>query len=158
MKLRRYDTIKICRWNFFKFSWVAYHRKTFKKSGLRIGSHHVIFSVLEVKRSKILQKFNKRDCFCYIETLTFLWLLIYDLTLSGSFFKQDYVLNIIVLGVYAKRWSKCARISKQKLMYPKIWSIIFFLVLTVREPFRRKDFKWKKCGCMRLISEKTETL
>ena len=25
--LRRYDTIKTCRWNFFKFSWVVHYRK-----------------------------------------------------------------------------------------------------------------------------------
>ena len=30
----------------------------------------------------------------------------------GSFFEQDHMLNFIILGVYAKRGSKCARISK----------------------------------------------
>ena len=33
----------------------------------------------------------------------------------GSFFEQDHLLNLFNLGVYAKRWPKCARISKQKL-------------------------------------------
>ena len=33
----------------------------------------------------------------------------------GSFFEQDHLLNLIVLGVYVKRWPKHARISKQKL-------------------------------------------
>ena len=56
--LRRYDTIKTCRWNFFKFSWVV---------------HHAIFWVLEVKRSKILQKLNKWDCFCLHSWFHFLW-------------------------------------------------------------------------------------
>ena len=32
-----------------------------EKSGLKTGGHHAI---LEVKRSKILQKLSKRDCFC----------------------------------------------------------------------------------------------
>ena len=62
----------------------------------------------------------------------------------GSFFEQDHLLNLFILGVYAKRWPKCACISMQKLMQPKIWSMIFFLTLTVRGPFHRKDFKWKK--------------
>ena len=62
----------------------------------------------------------------------------------GSFFEQDHLLNLFISGVYAKRWPKCARISIQKLMQPKIWSMIFFLTLTVRGPFHRKDFKWKK--------------
>ena len=34
----------------------------------------------------------------------------------GSIFEQDPLLNVISLGVYTKRWPKCARISKQKLM------------------------------------------
>ena len=33
----------------------------------------------------------------------------------------------------------------------------FFLTLTIRGPFYRKDFKWKKWG-YGLISEKTEVL
>ena len=31
------------------------------KSGLKIGLHHAILWVLEVRRSKILQKLNARD-------------------------------------------------------------------------------------------------
>ena len=62
----------------------------------------------------------------------------------GSFFGQDHLINLFILGVYAKRWPKCARISIQKLMQPKIWSITFFLTLTVRRTFHRKDFKLKK--------------
>ena len=76
----------------------------------------------------------------------------------GSFFEQDHLLNLFISGVYAKRWPKYARISIQKLMQPKIWSMIFFLTLTVRGPFHRKDYKWKSIGGMGLISEKTEVL
>ena len=36
--------------------------------------------------------------------------------------------------------------------------MIFFLTLTVRGPFHRKDFKWKKYGGTGLISEKTEAM
>ena len=36
--------------------------------------------------------------------------------------------------------------------------IDFFVIFTVREPFHRKDFKWKKYGGMELISEKTKVL
>ena len=32
--------------------------------------------------------------------------------MCGSFFKQDHMLNLIILEVYAKRWPKWARISK----------------------------------------------
>ena len=34
----------------------------------------------------------------------------------GSLFEQDHLLNLLISGVYAKRWPKCARISIQKLM------------------------------------------
>ena len=34
--------------------------------------------------------------------------------------KQDHLLNLIILGVYAKSRTKYARISKQKLMWPNI--------------------------------------
>ena len=33
----------------------------YEKIGLKTGDHHAVFSVLEVKTSKILQKLNKRD-------------------------------------------------------------------------------------------------
>ena len=33
----------------------------------------------------------------------------------GWFFEQYNLLNLFILGVYAKRWPKYARISKQKL-------------------------------------------
>ena len=59
-------------------------------------------------------------------------------------FWKRYLLNLITLGVYAKRWPKCARISTQKLITPKIWFMIFFLILTVRRPFHRNGLKWRK--------------
>ena len=62
----------------------------------------------------------------------------------GSFFEQDHLLNLFISGIYAKSRPKCARISIQKLMQPKIWSMTFFLTLTVKWPFHSKDFQWKK--------------
>ena len=76
----------------------------------------------------------------------------------GSYLEQELLLNLLISGVYAKRWSKSARISIQKLMQPKIWSMIFFLTLTVSGPLHRKNFEWKKLGSTGLISEKTEVL
>ena len=73
-------------------------------------------------------------------------------------FRRDHLLNVIILGVYAKRWPKCVRISGQKMMQNKIWSMIFFLTLAGRRPFHRKSFKWKKCGGTGLLSKKTEAL
>ena len=54
-----------------------------------------------------------------------------------SFSEQDHLLNLFILRVYAKRWPKCARISKEKLM----------------------AIHWgKKYGGTRLVSEKMEAL
>ena len=131
-----------------------------KKSALKPGSLHTIFSALDVKRSKILQKLNKRDCFCLYSWFHFcgvshaktdlhnkymIWLCVLLIYWTRSSIK------LIILGVHEKRWPKCARISKQKLKYPKIFSNFdWFLILI---------FKWKKkhreTG---LISEKTEVL
>ena len=74
----------------------------------------------------------------------------------GSFFKQDHILNLTFLGGHAKKWPKCTHISKQKLMWLKIWSIIFFLTLTVRRPFHR-PFQ-KKCRGSGLLSKKIKAL
>ena len=119
------------------------------------------FWVLEVKRSKISQKLNKIDCFCLHSWfhLKLIWTInIWLNFVFGSFFEQDHLLNLFILGVYVKGWPKCARISIQKLMQPNIWSMNFFQTFTVRRPFRRKDFKWKKIGGTGLLSERTEVL
>ena len=51
----------------------------------------------------------------------------------GSFFEEDRLLNWFISGVYTKRWPKCARISVQQQMWPKIWSMIFFLTGLISE-------------------------
>ena len=59
----------------------------------------------------------------------------------GWLFEQDHLLNAFILGVYAKKWPKCARISKQN------WG-----------QFHRKDFKWKKMWGYGVNFWKTEDL
>ena len=55
----------------------------------------------------------------------------------GSFLERDHLLNLFILKGYAKRWAKCARISKQKL---------------------KTIHRGKKYWITGLVSEKTETL
>ena len=75
----------------------------------------------------------------------------------GSFFEQDYLSNLIILGFMQK--------DDQMFTYFKIETDVtqnlmddFFFILTVRGPFHRKDFKWKKTWSTVLISEKTKVL
>ena len=76
----------------------------------------------------------------------------------GSFFEQDHLLYLFILGVHAKRWSKCAQKYNTKADVARNLIDNFFLTLTVRGPFHRKDFKWKNDGVAGLISEKTDFL
>ena len=110
LTLRRCDTLKSCRWNFFKLSWVVHY--SWEKQ-----------EATTLKRSKILQKLNKGDCFCLNSWFHFFygtsrtkihWHNKYIFKFSW-FFEQDHLLNVFILGVHAERWLKCARISKQKL-------------------------------------------
>ena len=69
--LRTYDTIKACRWNFFKFSWVVHYRK-YVNSGLKIGGHHALFWVLEVKRYyKNITKIKHKGLFLFTFLVSF---------------------------------------------------------------------------------------
>ena len=54
--------MKTCRWNFFKFSCIDPYSKICKNqvSKQKTEDHHAIFSVLEINRSKILQKIKKK--------------------------------------------------------------------------------------------------
>ena len=104
---------------------------------------------LGVKRSKLLQKLTKRDYFCNFLGFIFCgvsraktdlhskYIIIF---VFGSFFEQDHLLNLLILGVYAKRWPKCARISKQKLR-------------TIG-----RSLSEKKCRGTGLVSKETEAL
>ena len=76
----------------------------------------------------------------------------------APFFRKDHLLNVIILGVYAKRWLKCTRISRQKLMQHKIWSIIVFLTLAVRRLSIGRILSEKNMGGTGLVSEKKRKL
>ena len=114
LTLRRYDAIKTCRWNFFKFSWVVHYREICKN---------------QIEKPCFFLEVNYK---CWKKETVFVYILDFifygvsraktDLQnkyifnfLFGSFFEQDHLLNLFNLGVYAKKWPKCARISKQKL-------------------------------------------
>ena len=95
-----------------------------------------LFTLLTLDK-KYYKNWTKETVFVYIlgfiSFLAFLaQKLIYTINIwfnfaFGSFFEQNHLLNLFILRVYAKRWSKCARISLQKLMWPKIRSINLFL-------------------------------
>ena len=124
-------------------------------NGLKICGDHAIFSVLENKRSKMLRKLNKRDCFCLHFWFQFLWRF-----LRKNWFTQE-VYDLIKLNYFrslSEKMTKMWRISQQKLIYPKTWSMILFLTLIVGGHFQRKDFKWKKIWGTELISEKNGSL
>ena len=76
----------------------------------------------------------------------------------GSLFEEDYLLNVIILGVYANRWLNMDVFQNRNWCSPKSDGCFYLLILTVRGPFHRKDFNWKKYGGAGLISEKTEAL
>ena len=92
------------------------HRKFKKYVRIRFRIKGPPCYFLVVKRSKVLQKLNKRDRFCNFLSLTF-----YGVSLAktdlltkyifkfvfGSFFEQDNLLNSFILRVYVQRWPKC---------------------------------------------------
>ena len=90
------------------------------KSGLKNRGHHAIFWVLEVKRSKIVPK----RLFLFTFSVSFLMAFFAERLINiiniwfnfvfGSCFEQGHLLNLLILGVYAKRWPKCPDISIQK--------------------------------------------
>ena len=62
----------------------------------------------------------------------------------GSFFEQDYLLNLIILGVMRKDDLNMLVFQNRNWYSSKSDRWLFFLILTVSGPFHRKDFKWKK--------------
>ena len=72
-----------------------------------------------------------------------------------------WLMFLIISVVYTKKWPKCVRISKLKLMLAKIWSIIIFQTLTARGNVDLSVgiiLSEKNYGGTGLISEKTEAL
>ena len=110
---RRCDTLKSCQWSLFKFSELFIIGKYVK---IRFKNRRPPYQ----KDQKCCKNWIKEIAFAYI-----LGFIFYGETDShnkyiftfvfGWFLEHDHLLNLFILGVYAKRWPKCARISKQKL-------------------------------------------
>ena len=73
------------------------------------------------QKIKNIAKVEQKDCFCNILDLIF-YSVSRDLHskyafnfVFGSFFKQDHLLGLFILRVYAEGWPQCAHNSKQKL-------------------------------------------
>ena len=123
--LRRYDTIKTCRWNFFKFFWIVHYRKIVK---IRFKNRESPCYFLSSRGQKIknITKIEQKRLFLFTFLVSFFMAflaqkLIYTINIwfnfvFGSFFEQDHLLNLFISGVYAKRWPNCTRISIQKLI------------------------------------------
>ena len=80
----------------------------------------------------------------YVFSFRFLWL--WFNFVFGSFFEQDHLLNLTILGGYAKTWRKCARVSKQQLMQLKISSMVFFQLWLSEDLSIGKILSQKKKG------------
>ena len=107
--------------------------------------------VVEVKRSKILQKLNKRNCFC-VHSVSYLMAflpqrLIYTIRIwfnfaFGSFFEHDHLLThgtIIRTGITCKKISCYMRDSACRWFIVKkakiFWSYVkyFWILVSVRK-------------------------
>ena len=127
--LRRYDTIKTCIWNFFKFSWVVYYRKLCKSQVIKQGSPCYFLSS-RGQKIKNITKIEQTRLFLFTFLVSFFTaslaqklictINIWFNFVFGSFFEQYRLLNLNILGVYVERWPKYACILKQKLMQPRI--------------------------------------
>ena len=59
----------------------------------------------------------------------------------GLFFEQDCLISLIIFGVYAKNDLNVQIYFKTETVVAQNWIDDFFLTLTVRGAFNRKDFK-----------------
>ena len=59
----------------------------------------------------------------------------------GSFLEQDHRLNLIILGDYEKKMTYMCTYFKIKTDVAQNLIDDFFLILTVRGTFHKKDFK-----------------
>ena len=103
--VRRYDIMKLpdeISVDLFECSLLKNIKIRFKNRG-----HHAVFSVTEVKRSKILQKLNKSYFLCLHSCFDFLWRDLHNKYMIyfvfGSFSKHDHLFIFIILGISAKR-------------------------------------------------------
>ena len=124
---KKYGTIKTCRWNVFKFSWAVLFviRKYLK---IRFKNRESQSYILNSRGQKIknITNIEQTRLFLFTFLVSFFMVflaqkLIYTINIwfnfvFGSLFEQDHLLNLIILGDFAHRWCKYARISKQKLI------------------------------------------
>ena len=110
--LRRYDTIKTCPWNFLNFPELfiigKYVKIKFKNWAspcyLRYSMDQYIKNITKIKQKSLF-------LFTFLPSFFMAFLvqkLIYTINIwfnfvLGSFFKQNHLLNLIILGGYAKR-------------------------------------------------------
>ena len=59
----------------------------------------------------------------------------------GLFFEQDCLISLTIFGVYAKNDQNVQIYFKTETVVAQNWIDDFFLTLTVRGAFNRKDFK-----------------
>ena len=121
--LRSYDTKKTCSWDFYKFSSVVHYRKLCKN---QVWKQRVTLLFCQCQRSSDTTKIEWKRLFLFTFVKSFFMVffmqrLAYTMNvwfkfMFGSFFEQNNLLNLIILGVYGKRLLKRARISKQRLM------------------------------------------
>ena len=124
------------------------------KSGLKTEGHHAIFWVLEVKKMKNITKIEHMSMFLFTLLVSFFIAflaqkLIYAINkwfnfVPGSFFwarssiKLNYFRSLCEKMTWMCTYFKTETDVVQNLIHD------FFLTFTVRRPFHRKDFKWKK--------------
>ena len=116
--LRRYDTIKTFRWN---FSWAVHYREICKHQVLKLGVTMLFSEFWMSKDQKYYRNWAYETVFVYILGFIFQVLLVQKLIyalniwfnfMPGSFFKQDHLLNVLILRFYAKRWPRCTTYFK----------------------------------------------
>ena len=124
---KKYGTIKTCWWNVFKFSWAELFviRKYLKiRSKNRESQCYILNS--RGQKIKNITNIEQTRLFLFTFLVSFFMVflaqkLIYTINIWFNFvfdslFEQDRLLNLTILGDFANRWCKYARISKQKLM------------------------------------------
>ena len=119
--VRRYGTTKTCRWNFFKFSW-AFIIGKYVKIRFKNKESPCYFLSSRGQKIKTFTKIEQARLFLCTFLVSFFkaflaqkminTINIWYNSVFGSFFEQDHLLNLIILEFYAKRWPKCAHISK----------------------------------------------
>ena len=112
LTLRTCDATKTCRWNSFNFPELFIIGKYVKIKFKNRGSP-CFFLSSRGQKIKYIANIKQKRLFLFTLLVSFFMAflaqkLIYTIStwfkfLFGSLFKQDYLLNLFILGVYAKR-------------------------------------------------------